>query len=149
VAKLKINFAAELLDFYGAAIQVEDRSVPAIGTHPDGSPKYPLGPMRLMKACTNALGGFYEKEGNPTHEVKQKRWRIGCKVAKAAVNGTGEVTLKADEVTEILACVNYAYPPQVAGVVRAMLDPSDEDEQFLEGLGKAPAAPAASSSSSD
>lgn len=113
----KINFKQPLVDFYGKPLP---------------------GDATLLTCCINALSGAPDSD-KLTGEQKMKRWRLGCKIAKAEVNGTGEVALKADDVLEILKCTDQAFQPIVAGCVRAMLDPSEEDAEFLELIKPPPA----------
>jgi hypothetical protein len=140
--KSKINFGVLVLDFYGKPVTMPDQSKEPIGHIPDGrggtAPRYPETTMPLHQACVNALGQKYAGEENMSREEQQKRWRLGAKVAKAKINGTGEVTLKPDEITDILICANKAYPPFIFGYIQAMLNPDEVDEQLLNELGKEP-----------
>lgn len=123
--KASINFAQALTDFYGEPINVPDMSQQP----KDG--RYPEVPMTLAKACTNALGAGFRDEESLPGDKKQYRWRIGCKIGKSFINKTGEVSMKAEEITEILVCTDKAFPPVISGVIRALLDPSEADEAAL------------------
>lgn len=138
MAKEKIKFTQDLLDFYGKPVKAPDTSAEPTEhvAGPNGAmPVFPTANMTLLKCCVNAVAMMSGDE-KISGEQKQKRWRIGAKIAKAAINKTGEVSMKADEITEILKCTDAMYHPLVAGCIRAMLDPSEEDQTLLDGLGK-------------
>jgi hypothetical protein len=133
--KIRINFADTLKDFYGDEIKTPDQSKQPIGyivsDNGKSIPQYPLTIMPLGRACTTALGGRYEGE-TLTPEQTQKRWRIGMKVAKYATPGhSGVVALRAEEVTELLVCTGKAYPPFIAGYIKATISPEDDDAALL------------------
>lgn len=133
---VKVDFSQVLLDFYGKPLKMADTSEEPVGTYPDGSNKFPIVQMTLMKACTNALAG--EVPGvKITPEQKLKRWHLGCKVAKAAINGTGQVTMTPAEVTELANAVKDAYGPVVAGVANALLTGDKTDKEALQGIEEA------------
>ena len=136
--KSKINFAAKLTDFYGKDIRVPNTAADPVKDPNTGAPlrdaqgnfAFPVEPMTLGQACTNALGSHFQQETGVDGMRKQKRWRIGCKVAKYLTNG-GEVSMKPEEITEILVCTDQAFSALVSGVVRAHLSPDAEDEAAL------------------
>lgn len=133
---VKVNFSQILLDFYGKPLKMADTSEEPIGKYPDGSDKFPIVQMTLMRACTNALA--VEVPGTKiTPEQKLKRWHLGCKVAKAAINGTGLVTMTPAEVTELANVVKDAYGPVVAGVANALLTGDKVDRETLQGIEEA------------
>lgn len=143
MSKTKIKFNTPVLDMYGEPVKMPDSSQPPERHVPDGRggtvPQYPLVAMQFHKAVCNALGHKYEGEQTLPQDKQMFRWRVACKVAKAATPGhSGEVALKPDEITEAVECCNKAYEPFIFGFIKAMMIPDENarDEETVANLGK-------------
>ena len=107
---MAINFDAKFLDLDGN--EVKDRQLGADGKITENT-------TTLGKCAANALLALTDADKDMTGETKVKRYDLAMRVVR------GDVSLKAEDISEIKKAIGKHYAPLIVGQAWRMLDPGE------------------------
>lgn len=105
--KMLVNFKAEFKGFKGELLRDEEKHIITLGD-----------------ICVSFLAGVSQKEQSLSGKEKMQRYQLAMKI-NAAMEDTGELEIKAEDVTLLKNIIGEKGTPMVVGQAWTMLDPAE------------------------